>query len=800
MRTAWIIAALSGAMVSQAAAAADGGNSPLFDIPRLEGIRIDGSSVDWAVGGFRVDTLAGINGQVRSPADLDAAFRLGWNDRGLLVLLTVRDDKPVEHPDKDKLWRMDSVEFYLAPQRGAKDVIQPVVAPGVAPKQSAIRWFVHDHRKDRKLKETEPTLQAARTKTAGGYVMEVLIPWSNLGIEPALGREVAFQLHLNDADDPEARYRDVFHAVWYPRYGAFRDTKAMHRLRLAKAPGPRVAAAARVGAPGRKGIPIHVIAPKSFFGKEAVVLSGRKELARAAFELRDGRAAAVPMLPPPPAGKAPQDLKVAVDGRTVATIEQKILPAPAPAENEELFGARIQRTMTLLATSNPWRRFPVRILLYGQSIVAGGWSKTLEADLRERFPQADITFVNRAIGGFEAHVLVRTAVHDLYPFYPDLVIFHVYGGEKTGELERIVSNIRRYTTAEIMLFTHQAPLPNSHFDSSSDFMRRLAQKYNCELVEVREEWRRYLADNDLKPEVLLGGPRDVHPNADGQRLLAALVARHFRYNTIFPGGWTDTVRTYEAKRLVDEGADDEIVFTGEPWRRAAGGRNGQRASAAVVGESPDSALKLTFVGNRVDVIAGSCKGKIGTARVRIDGQPPSKDPRLYAITRPSTIQGTWWPGVRRISHEKPLLIEDWTLRITEINDACDEFTYEVSGSKTGPDGTGTSKEKFVSKSGRVVIEPRDFVFMHARRVLRARTKPGSEITWKVKPMFVDVFAPPAPPDPSGEEARNRASTGAVHRTTLAQGLTNGAHTLEIIPNGDGAVPIRSIEVHRPPLR
>jgi hypothetical protein len=36
--------------------------------------------------------------------------------------------------------------------------------------------------------------------------------------------------------------------------------------------------------------------------------------------------------------------------------------------------------------------------------------------------------------------------------------------------------------------------------------------------------------------------------------------------------------------------------------------------------------------------------------------------------------------------------------------------------------------------------------------------------------------------------------------TLAKGLSNGSHTLEIIPNGDGAVPIESIVVHEPPLR
>ena len=40
----------------------------------------------------------------------------------------------------------------------------------------------------------------------------------------------------------------------------------------------------------------------------------------------------------------------------------------------------------------------------------------------------------------------------------------------------------------------------------------------------------------------------------------------------------------------------------------------------------------------------------------------------------------------------------------------------------------------------------------------------------------------------------------VYKTTIVQGLTNSAHTLEIVPIGDGLVPIEAIEVHQPPLK
>ena len=63
------------------------------------------------------------------------------------------------------------------------------------------------------------------------------------------------------------------------------------------------------------------------------------------------------------------------------------------------------------------------------------------------------------------------------------------------------------------------------------------------------------------------------------------------------------------------------------------------------------------------------------------------------------------------------------------------------------------------------------------------------ITWETRPLFEDGYQPPATPDKSREYA-----------TTLAQGLSNGPHVLELIPNGDGAVPIKGFKVYKPPLQ
>jgi len=462
-----------------------------------------------------------------------------------------------------------------------------------------------------------------------------------------------------------------------------------------------------------------------------------------------------------------------------------------PAEYEAFFGSRIQRTMSLLATSTETRRNPVSILFWGQSIVHQDWTKLVIEDLERRFPHADLTWENRAIGGFTAPSLVRTSVHDLYPTYPDLVVFHVYGGEKDGELERIISNIRRYTTAEILVYTHHvaqyADVGTEKFqqrydgaEKSAALMRHLAQKYNCELVDVREEWKQFVAEQNIEYRDLL---RDgIHLNDTGVSLMAALISRHFRFNPNFPAGWTDMVRTYEAARSLDEGASDEITLSGPEW---------ERKGATVIGTSKKGRLKLTFDGNRIDIITGQADSTaLGTARILIDGKKPSSYPELAEFTRTTTPLKSWMPAIKRVGHRKKLLIEDWTLRLIENNEDASEFTYEVIGSETGHDGYGSSKELFVSKSGRVVIDPRDFMInTWTETYFKVHHEPGFEVTWSVQPLYKDVYAPSL-----------LTYEGAMEIVTAAKLLPKGMHTIEIIPNGDGPVPIRGLRVHNPPMK
>lgn len=105
---------------------------------------------------------------------------------------------------------------------------------------------------------------------------------------------------------------------------------------------------------------------------------------------------------------------------------------------------------------------------------------------------------------------------------------------------------------------------------------------------------------------------------------------------------------------------------------------------------------------------------------------------------------------------------------------------------TGPDGKGNSKEKFTSTSGRLVIQPETFCFASTYQIFKKPVPMGFKVTWRVYGTFQDEWRPQKTADPAKENL-----------TTLVPGLPNGKHVLEIVPNGDGELPVRYLVVYQP---
>lgn len=422
-------------------------------------------------------------------------------------------------------------------------------------------------------------------------------------------------------------------------------------------------------------------------------------------------------------------------------------PSPRDVGDPAQLGRGLQRTMTLLSTSTPEQRNTVRILFYGQSITEQSWWKEVAADLRTRFPHADLVIENRALGGFSSQRLVKTAETDLYPFRPDLLIFHVYGAH--DDYERIIQRTRERTTAEILIqtdhvnaradwrneVTDPAKATPKNWDSFMNYrhLPAVIARYGCGFVDQRNLWKRHLLDRSLEATNLL---RDgVHLNDEGCRVMAAF-AKAALVKRAEPA--PDPVNCGYVKTL-EVGQDVQ-------WQ--------------------DGRLKLEFDGNRVDLIAEQAAGQ--PVRVLIDGKKPSAHPGLYVFTRALSKPGGKWPVLANLSSETPLQLETWTMDVHR--DPADEkvFAFSLHGSKTGPDGEGRSDARFVSKSGRIVIDPEDWDVGYALAL--AGVKPVPErftVQWKVVAQFTDEWQPESP------------APGIENTCTVAHGLSDAPHTLEL---------------------
>ncbi len=290
--------------------------SPVFDIPKLADIKIDGKDDDWKDKGFSVEALADVAGKTRPPENFNPAFKLGWNDTGLLVLVTVTDDVALEPAEKpEDLWQGDSIEFFVATARGSDQCYQVVIAPGRDARKPELRKNISDYRKGTAKKE-KLTIEAARTVNDKGYIIEALLPWKNLGIEAKDGTELAFQLYANDADKENERYQ----ALWYPKPDAHSDTNNTHRIRLSDTKASPPVLVAGVGSYDADGkAQLVLVGSDAFKGKSVAIKDGDKTLGEAKFEAEGGRATAKLALPKP---EKPYGILTAVsDNATICTIK-----------------------------------------------------------------------------------------------------------------------------------------------------------------------------------------------------------------------------------------------------------------------------------------------------------------------------------------------------------------------------------------------------------------------------------------------------------------------------------------------
>jgi pimeloyl-ACP methyl ester carboxylesterase len=262
------------------------------DAPRLESFAVNADPAQWKNNGLRIDVLNSIG--PRHPDDADAFGRLAWNERGVLLLLNVTDDAFHESDNDIALWSGDSVEMFISAAVGSPDMAQVIISPGLDPKHPALRKQFWETRAGA-LRNVPMSAEVAVRKHPGGYVLQVLMPWDQIGVKPAVGTEIGVQIYVTDIDGSRGRNK----LLWFPQDGANRDKTRVQRVRLAESAGPPIEAAASGQYDHFRQVKLSVAATARFAGHPVQVWEGNQRIGQGTFKAAGRLATAALTLPMP---------------------------------------------------------------------------------------------------------------------------------------------------------------------------------------------------------------------------------------------------------------------------------------------------------------------------------------------------------------------------------------------------------------------------------------------------------------------------------------------------------------------
>ncbi|MFB3881891.1 MAG: serine hydrolase [Armatimonadota bacterium] len=238
----------------------------LADVPFVGGVAMDGSAEDWGAAGFQVNLLRTTWGKADPDDGFDARYRLGWNDRGLLIYYSVRDADISEPTEQPKASQGDGVQIEAAPADRPSAWFKIFVSPGISPKHDRPVAFADNPLRPKDV-AAAAAIEASSRTTEGGYELEVLVPWRVLDMTPAVGAGISFQTYALNTD----KSKQTSGLGWTPVL----DTWGQPRLRLSREPSEAINAyAASIEPRGFTRIAVRVRTVPELVGKSIVLRDG----------------------------------------------------------------------------------------------------------------------------------------------------------------------------------------------------------------------------------------------------------------------------------------------------------------------------------------------------------------------------------------------------------------------------------------------------------------------------------------------------------------------------------------------
>ena len=366
-----------------------------FDLPRVEGIDIDGQADDWDGKGYGFEILLPQYGKLREAENLNASIKLGWTPEGLWFLVWVQDDVWHEATRPNDPIGPDLVDLYLRKARRGEEskAYHLTFSPnfGTTPLETRCRGGL-EVGPDNVDRSVVP--QYAITGEGQHYVLEGMVPWESVGLEAEPGARAYFQLWVQDGDTRENEELRKHRASFHLGRGTSYNGNDMHELRLVDDTTPRLRLSAVPGYDlATLTSYVTVIGRGVRAGHEVEIRDGEQVLATGVFEADGPDRASAKLTLPPPAGAEPyRDLIVSYEGAEVNTVD---LPqSVAVGQLAELL-ARKSEYAKLYKVHEPWvSELDTPVLDRHRGLVAAA----LDLLDREEPPssQADFTLLSQA--------------------------------------------------------------------------------------------------------------------------------------------------------------------------------------------------------------------------------------------------------------------------------------------------------------------------------------------------------------------------------------------------------------------
>ena len=146
------------------------------------------------------------SGSWTGTSDLNAAFRVGWDNNYLYVAAKVIDDVYVQNASGGDTYKGDSLEVLLDANLGGdysstvlnSDDYQVVMSPGLGSvdgQKEAVFYYPAS------TSGSRGNVIIGASSFSGGYRISAAIPWADFNITPYAGAHYGFALSVSDNDD-----------------------------------------------------------------------------------------------------------------------------------------------------------------------------------------------------------------------------------------------------------------------------------------------------------------------------------------------------------------------------------------------------------------------------------------------------------------------------------------------------------------------------------------------------------------------------------------------------------------------